>query len=148
MTSRGLRRAFAVSALAILPLLEGCVLALGGQGHVSGDNLPHRLPELEPGVPKEQVLTQLGAPLSAPSPGSDDRLRWSEVIRPRGCRMYLFGLIPLNRSPRATRQVEADFEGGRLIRADVTYLDRRGRVARSQSLLRDGSTPSATAPTP
>jgi len=147
-----LRRLLAVSALATLPVLGGCVMALGAQEHLSGDELPPWLPKLEPGAPRQQVLSQLGTPILAPpslAPPSPegDLLRWSEVLRPRECRTYILG-IPLGREPRETRQIEAGFKDGRLVRADVTYLDRRGRVIGFESLLRSPSDPPDPVPAP
>jgi hypothetical protein len=125
--------------------LSSCVLALGVQQHLSGDNLPYALPSLDPGATREEVVSSLGEP-SLPAEDQGGLLRWHEVIRPRECRMYLLGFIPLGREPRQEREVEARFDEGRLVRADVTYLDRRGRVESIESLLRtepDSSTPAA-----
>jgi len=135
MLPRTLRQISGFVALASVLLLNGCALALYGQSHISGDNLPLRLPVLDPGSTREQVVAVLGEPSRPPS-GQGEKLQWTEVIYPRGCRMYVLLFIPLGRPSRVVRQVEADFDGGRLVRADVSYLDHRRTVTHSESLLR------------
>lgn len=119
--------------------LSGCPLGLGAQVHLSGSTLPPWLPALELGATREQVVEILGPPLADAE--KTESLEWIETIRPRGCRMYILGFIPLGREPLLTRRVEATFVGDRLADATVTYLDRRGRVTSTESLMRRSENP-------
>jgi hypothetical protein len=111
-------------------LLGGCVYALGPQHHVSGAQLPDDLPEFVVGIPTAQLVELLGEPSSREPidpTGQAERLTWSEVIRPRACRIYLFGLVPLNREPRMTLEIVATLRSGLLERAVLVTSDRSGR---------------------
>ncbi|HEY2737589.1 MAG TPA: hypothetical protein VGK45_04240, partial [Thermoanaerobaculia bacterium] len=66
--------------------------------------------------------------------GGDERLTWAEVRRPRGCRIYLFGFIPMNREPRRTRAVVVTMHQGVVRQAVLRSRDRSGRTD-EQSLL-------------
>ena len=121
-----------LSVLLLLPLLLGCVNALGGEYHVSGAELPQPLPQLSLGTPQHQVVALLGPPSSQAPAGSDTLLTWTEIIRPRGCRTYFLG-IPLNREPRATRQVLVTIREGLLHQATAKTTDRYGEVLREAS---------------
>jgi len=116
--------------------LQGCVLALGPQHHVSGAELPAWLEPLRIGSTEQQLVTLYGPPTSRqPGPGKLVDLQWTEVLRPRGCRTYLFAVIPLNRDPRLTRRVLARLDDGRLVSASVTYIDRHGTTTSTESLV-------------
>ncbi len=79
-------------------------------------------------------MAALGTPSSRQTVGGDERLTWSEVRRPRGCRIYLFGLIPINREPRMTRDVVVTMHQGVVQKALLRTRDRSGRID-EQSLL-------------
>lgn len=128
------------SFLAILSAclwLNSCVLALGGQNHVSGAELPARLEPLEVGSTEEQLIAIYGPPsVRQERSATSVDLQWTEVIRPRACRTYVLGFIPIGGEPRRTRRVDARFVDGRLVLASVSYPDRHGTVSSTDSLLR------------
>jgi hypothetical protein len=128
------------AALVASCALHACVLALGGQHHVSGAELPSWLEPLEVGSTEAQLVAILGPP-SARQRASDNTvdLQWTEVIRPRGCRTYLLGIIPLSRDLRLTRRVDARLEGGQLVSASLSQLDRRGSPTSTEPLLKNYS---------
>ena len=119
--------------------LSGCVCALGGAHHVSGAALPLVIPHFAPGTPEEKVAAALGAPSSRQTVGGDERLTWSEVLRPKGCRIYLFGLIPLNREPRRMRDVVVTIRQGAVQQAVLRTRDRSGRTDEQPLLDLDAS---------
>jgi len=133
----GVRRPALAGALAFVTAgLSGCVLALGPQRHVSGAELPARLDHLQVGVSEERLLALYGLPTQRQSrSASHIELQWTEVIRPRACRTYFLFVIPVTRDPRMTRQVRARLEAGQLVAASVRYVDRRGTVTSTDSLL-------------
>src|SRR4051812_42700257 len=72
-----------------------CVLALGPQGHISGAELPLEVPHLQPQATPEQIVSLLGPPSTRQVAADTEHLSWTEVLRPRECRTYLFAVIPL-----------------------------------------------------
>src|SRR5262245_29988105 len=84
--------------LVVTVSLSGCVVALGGQSHVSGAHLPASLVPIEATVSEVSLLALYGAPTHRDTkPASVVELQWTEVLRPRACRTYLFSAIPLSR---------------------------------------------------
>lgn len=138
MRGPGVYRRFAALLVTLVlgSSLGGCVLALGGQRHVSGAELPPRLEPLEKDLTEQQLIGFYGLPserreLSA----TEIALQWTEVLRPRACRTYLLGLIPLGRDLRLTRRIVARLDHGRLVSASVSYLDRKGTLTFTEPLL-------------
>lgn len=58
-----------------------------------------------------------------------EELIWRETLRPRGCRIYLFGLVPLNREPRLTLEVDVTIRNGRVYQAVERRRDRNGAAS-------------------
>jgi hypothetical protein len=150
-THRALSRRFIVLGwqLFLVLSLHGCVLALGPQRHISGAELPGWLEPLQIGSTEQEVVALYGPPSSRQArSGALVELHWTEVLRPRACRTYLFAIIPLNRDPRLTRQVYARLDGGQLVSASVTYLNRHGAVTSTESLIQNSPTSPDLSPNP
>jgi hypothetical protein len=142
MRPRLFRFARLLLLLPAVSALSGCLLALGPQRHVGGASLPPWLEPLEVGATRAQVLDVFGPPSpNAAGAVGRDHLQWTEVIRPRACRMYVLLFIPVGREPRVTRRVDAHFADDRLVDATVSYLDRRGQVTSVESLLQEPAAP-------
>lgn len=129
----------AACALTVMLALSanGCSYALGGHRHVEGAELPYPLPSIAAGASRDEVIALLGVPTTAIGSAQEEELIWREVVRPRGCRIYLFGIIPLNREPRAVREVHVTLRVGEVERAVVVTRDRGGKGS-ERSLEREG----------
>jgi hypothetical protein len=120
--------------LAAAVLASGCVYALGPHSHIEGAELPFVLPEFPAGAPVDQLVSTLGPPSSRKPIQNGEQFAWHQVVRPRGCRVYLFGFIPLSREPRARRDLIITASEGLIQTAIERYTDRSSRVT-SKDLL-------------
>ena len=112
-----------------------CVLALGAHRHVSGADLPYIIPNLPRSATSGEVVALLGPPTQREAGPDGETLVWREVFRPRACRTYLFGVIPLQPEPREEREVVVRFKGGHLVHAVERHP--RAKHGEGVSLLQD-----------
>jgi hypothetical protein len=117
-----------VSAL----LSSSCVYALHAESHVEGAHLPYALPEISAATTIERLEGLLGPPTSRSESSSLDGLVWHQVIRPKGCRVYLLGLMPVNRDPKVVRELVVLARDGRVHSAVEYRTTRSGAVTENR----------------
>jgi hypothetical protein len=132
-----MRRTLPKLILAFAAVIQlACVYALGAQRHVEGITLPAAIRPIPRQATRRDLIALFGEPTEHSTSGSAETLIWRELLRPRGCRIYLFGLIPVNRDPRLLREVAVTISAGHIQQA-VERFPRTESVNTPRDLLED-----------
>jgi len=101
---------------------SGCSYALGPQALIGGREYPRdRLTHLSPGMTEAEVRFLLGDPVEARSQGERTIWRYRALYRQRGCKVALFGVIPIDRPPKKWFETTLVFDRERL--QSATYME-------------------------